>query len=39
VRSNLVRAEAHHFYPALGYEPAKSQRVYAKMLPARLATP
>lgn len=30
VRSNAARAEAHSFYPALGYERAKTQHVYRK---------
>jgi GNAT superfamily N-acetyltransferase len=32
VRSNAVRAEAHSFYPALGYALAKTQQVYRKSL-------
>ena len=32
VRSNIVRAESHSFYPALGYVEAKTQRVYRKRL-------
>jgi GNAT superfamily N-acetyltransferase len=30
VRSNTKRAEAHFFYPAMGYEQIKTQAVYAK---------
>lgn len=32
VRSNIKRAEAHEFYPALGYTAAKTQHVYRKEL-------
>ncbi len=32
VRSNAVREESHRFYPAIGYELAKTQRVYRKRL-------
>lgn len=32
VRSNVVRAESHAFYPALGYTETKQQRVYRKQL-------
>lgn len=32
VRSNVVRAESHAFYPALGYARAKTQHVYEKRL-------
>lgn len=32
VRSNVVRDEAHRFYPALGYRKIKSQAVYRKVL-------
>jgi GNAT superfamily N-acetyltransferase len=32
VRSNAARAEAHWFYPALGYARAKTQHVYRKRL-------
>jgi predicted N-acetyltransferase YhbS len=32
VRSNLKRIESHGFYPALGYEKAKTQAVYRKPL-------
>lgn len=35
VRSNVVRAESHQFYPALGFTLAKTQRVYVKRLGAR----
>ena len=31
VRSNVVRKEAHDFYPNLGYQLSKTQRVYTKM--------
>jgi predicted N-acetyltransferase YhbS len=30
VRSNIQREESHLFYPALGYTPTKTQRVYRK---------
>jgi len=33
VRSNIVRAEAHAFYPSLGYARVKTQHVYRKRLP------
>lgn len=33
VRSNVVRAESHLFYPALGFQANKTQQVYAKTLP------
>jgi hypothetical protein len=32
VRSNVNRLESHSFYPALGYPPIKTQRVYRKSL-------
>jgi GNAT superfamily N-acetyltransferase len=32
VRSNSKRVESHSFYPALGYEPIKTQVVYRKSL-------
>jgi ribosomal protein S18 acetylase RimI-like enzyme len=32
VRSNVVRGESHSFYPALGFEPVKTQAVYRKRL-------
>ena len=32
VRSNVAREESHSFYPALGYENTKTQRVYRKRL-------
>jgi ribosomal protein S18 acetylase RimI-like enzyme len=32
VRSNVSREESHAFYPALGYENTKTQRVYRKRL-------
>jgi predicted N-acetyltransferase YhbS len=32
VRSNVQRAESHAFYPALGYELTKTQKVYRKKL-------
>ncbi len=32
VRSNTRRREAHEFYPALGFEPVKEQRVYRKRI-------
>ena len=32
VRSNIARAEAHAFYPALGYARSKTQHVYLKQL-------
>ena len=32
VRSNVLRAEPHTFYPALGFVRSKSQHVYAKSL-------
>lgn len=32
VRSNIVRPEAHAFYPAVGYEKIKTQAVYLKRL-------
>jgi predicted N-acetyltransferase YhbS len=32
VRSNIARTESHVFYPALGYEVSKTQRVYRKIL-------
>jgi N-acetylglutamate synthase-like GNAT family acetyltransferase len=32
VRSNAARTESHRFYPALGFELAKTQRVYVKRL-------
>jgi ribosomal protein S18 acetylase RimI-like enzyme len=32
VRSNVVRAESHAFYPALGFTLRKSQHIYAKAL-------
>ena len=32
VRSNVRRSEAHQFYPALGFEPVKEQKVYTKCL-------
>jgi predicted N-acetyltransferase YhbS len=32
VRSNAVRKEAHDFYPSLGYNPVKTQKVYRKEL-------
>ena len=32
VRSNVRRTESHAFYPACGYEIAKTQHVYRKML-------
>jgi GNAT superfamily N-acetyltransferase len=35
VRSNALRQEAHAFYPSLGYAPAKTQRVYCKVLDTR----
>jgi ribosomal protein S18 acetylase RimI-like enzyme len=28
VRSNVQRTESHVFYPALGFEPVKTQKVY-----------
>ena len=30
LRSNIVRPEAHAFYPALGFERSKTQHVYSK---------
>ena len=32
VRSNAVRKEAHEFYPSLGYDSVKTQKVYRKEL-------
>jgi GNAT superfamily N-acetyltransferase len=32
LRSNVVRPEAHAFYPALGFERSKTQHVYRKSL-------
>src|SRR5687767_4011452 len=32
VRSNVQRLESHAFYPALGYEVSKTQKVYRKKL-------
>jgi len=32
VRSNVQREESHLFYPALGYAPTKTQKVYRKSL-------
>ena len=32
LRSNKVRVEAHRFYERIGYEAAKSQKVYWKAL-------
>lgn len=32
VRSNVQRSESHAFYPALGYELTKTQKVYRKKL-------
>ncbi len=32
VRSNAVRKEAHDFYPSLGYNSVKTQKVYRKEL-------
>lgn len=32
LRSNVVRPEAHAFYPALGFERSKTQHVYVKRL-------
>ena len=32
VKSNTARAEAHGFYPAVGYEKVKTQAVYLKRL-------
>jgi GNAT superfamily N-acetyltransferase len=32
LRSNIVRPEAHAFYPALGFERSKTQHVYRKVL-------
>lgn len=32
VRSNVLRAEAHPFYEAVGYERVKTQHVYSKKL-------
>jgi GNAT superfamily N-acetyltransferase len=32
LRSNIVRADAHAFYPALGYVHRKTQHAYAKRL-------
>jgi GNAT superfamily N-acetyltransferase len=32
LRSNIVRPEAHAFYPALGFERSKTQHVYRKTL-------
>jgi predicted N-acetyltransferase YhbS len=34
VRSNAVRKEAHDFYPSLGYDSVKTQKVYRKELKA-----
>jgi GNAT superfamily N-acetyltransferase len=31
-RSNAARAEAHQFYPALGFARVKMQHVYSKVL-------
>ncbi len=31
-RSNTLRTESHHFYPALGFAAAKTQAVYRKKL-------
>jgi GNAT superfamily N-acetyltransferase len=31
VRSNQLRAESHHFYPALGFALSKVQKVYRKL--------
>ena len=33
VHSNVLRDEAHRFYPALGYSRAKTQHVYTRTLP------
>lgn len=33
LRSNIVRPEAHAFYPALGYQRHKTQHAYRKPLP------
>ena len=33
VRSNVVRDEAHRFYPALGFNLAKTQACYDTELP------
>ena len=35
LRSRTTREESHHFYPELGYQLVKTQRVYQKRLPAR----
>jgi N-acetylglutamate synthase-like GNAT family acetyltransferase len=32
LRSNVIRPEAHAFYPALGFERTKTQHVYAKQV-------
>jgi len=32
VRSNILRNEAHKFYPNIGYEMIKSQAVYKKII-------
>jgi predicted N-acetyltransferase YhbS len=32
VRSNIQRTESHAFYPALGYDTTKTQKVYRKKL-------
>jgi len=32
VRSNAVRKQAHYFYPSLGYDSVKTQKVYRKEL-------
>jgi predicted N-acetyltransferase YhbS len=37
VRSNAKRLESHLFYPALGYDPVKTQVVYRKAMPAARA--
>lgn len=36
VRSNVLRGEAHAFYPALGFTLRKSQQIYAKALGAEI---
>lgn len=38
VRSNVVRVEAHAFYPALGYAQLKTQHSYTKVLQASAST-
>lgn len=37
VRSNVVRPESHAFYKRIGYSQSKTQHVYAKPLPQKIA--